>query len=647
MTPIPLRHPMPFVPFLENDVYQYNVWQFHKVHVEEHEEAERFEVAVYLWHEGLKLLRNRDPYCVQLFGDALTKWFRVLDPYEPSYVENYDLLTSFVTQQLSEGPATLDAYTSTRQVPVFKPRCSIERARVDIYPKTLDAHWQELEGYGEEDQAAEDSEDDLLDTNEILEQMKKRNQVREALLELRVDEEGGGDGTGWNEMVHDVSVIHYHTEENKSWDDNERTGEVQDTTTSAAGETQPLQRTLDAARETTISKTSDIATNPSISRVSTQPDATVTAANAPTKTSAEIEEDKRRTFAFNAKLVSAFMTTPSTPHPPTRKNQILHVLENLYDCKNIKHPAFRYGSFDFWSGIFHLELDDLDAASEHFHAAVTSDKWLKPNRWLRNTLGIDAVGPVGRYRHKYQYDAELGLAIVAMREGFRQLGCSQNRPSSADWEYQDLQALARLGGDFLNEGIYRLNRFLATAPGHSEYLPTGECWMIALKAAQLEIALEKSDPSDTIIKDLAEKITCHRARLNEAVNMQSCWSPRQTTKTREFRTAMSCLQLVASHSLAQGPNPSQWHPFLHDCSCSNSKCKRIMQISQQHVRVVIHQEGEEIVTRPWNSNLDALIHCPLCGVAKYCSVECMNEHKAGQHRVFCKMVLERRSMVGN
>ncbi|KAJ3291497.1 hypothetical protein HK104_006074, partial [Borealophlyctis nickersoniae] len=133
----------PFIPFPENDVHPYSIWQFCKVHYGEHEQAERWEVASHLWHEGLKLLREDNPKCVQIFGDALTKYLRVLDPYDKTYIEHYDRLANFVELQLANGPPPPDP-TAVSTLSRFQPRCSTDRDRASLYPKSNEIHFRQL-----------------------------------------------------------------------------------------------------------------------------------------------------------------------------------------------------------------------------------------------------------------------------------------------------------------------------------------------------------------------------------------------------------------------------------------------------------------------------------------------------------------------
>ncbi|KAJ3050956.1 hypothetical protein HK102_012167, partial [Quaeritorhiza haematococci] len=70
------KHPMinqAAVLFDQIDFHPYDVAKFYLIHAEEYEQAERFEVAAHVWKEGLRLLEENNPFCVQVFGDALTK----------------------------------------------------------------------------------------------------------------------------------------------------------------------------------------------------------------------------------------------------------------------------------------------------------------------------------------------------------------------------------------------------------------------------------------------------------------------------------------------------------------------------------------------------------------------------------------------
>lgn len=115
------------------------------------------------------------------------------------------------------------------------------------------------------------------------------------------------------------------------------------------------------------------------------------------------ETDRRITFEFNAMIVKAFMTNPPHPSdtPLTRADQLRHALQILTYCESLKVQAARYGSFPFWMGIYHLELDELDEARSCFDRCIKKDTWLMPDFRLRKMYGFDAL-PQTRRRHKFQ-----------------------------------------------------------------------------------------------------------------------------------------------------------------------------------------------------------------------------------------------------
>ncbi|KAJ3047407.1 hypothetical protein HK097_011550, partial [Rhizophlyctis rosea] len=171
----PLPDDKPFIPFPENDVHPYSVRQFFAVHMEEHEQAERFEVAKYLWDQGLQLLRHDNPLCVQYFGDALTKYIRVLDPYDPTYLTKFAKIRTYVDQQLATGPPPYGSATDYA-LPRFRPNWSTDTTRFDLYPKPADTHFRELlaQDSMDTDETAEDLEIEEARRSEMYRDRERR-----------------------------------------------------------------------------------------------------------------------------------------------------------------------------------------------------------------------------------------------------------------------------------------------------------------------------------------------------------------------------------------------------------------------------------------------------------------------------------------
>ncbi|KAJ3038767.1 hypothetical protein HDV00_000342 [Rhizophlyctis rosea] len=653
----PVSPAAPFVPFPGNDVHPYSVRQFFAVHLEEHEQAERFEVAKFIWDEGLALLQQNNPMCVQYFGDALTKYLRVLDPYDPIYCNHCAQIREFVNHQLATGPPP---YGSADDIALkrFVPRCNIDRDRRDIYPKPNDTHFRELLVQEEEDEANEEEmtpERRREEEQKARERFADRERRRQALLresQTEPDEEAG-DGSAWCAPIVGIAVIEDHAEYGLP----EEQGGGEDGMEVETEAAMAKRKNLPSEDLPLTKRHCSIPPNPD--------EISSTSAAGPL---GDPEIDRRNTFYFNALVVRAFMTQPDVPlgTTPTRVDQLRHVIHNLSECEELKVQASRYGSFAFWMGMYYLELEDLENARAAFDRCIKKDTWLEANKRLRRVYGFDAV-PQTRRRHKYQYDAELFMFITLFRFTLRMcVPRFQAGNHTGSWRLGDIIALlSNPDADFhlLREGLMRLERnFLATSPRHSEFLPTGECYRIIFSTAELKLLMDQvatdqhgldRQKEDKIIQ-ISDNIAFHRRRLDDALEVTRSWSPRDIKSSREFLIAMECCELVAHFGLAAGEGGYTWEPLSWERTCGNRGCWRVFHFGNGQVGVACDPEGLRCETfvgrqdwqapmlRPWCEEFEGMFFdCPGCGLVRYCSKACQSED-ALSHFNFCKGVVERR-----
>ncbi|KAJ3047060.1 hypothetical protein HK097_000272, partial [Rhizophlyctis rosea] len=447
------------------------------------------------------------------------------------------------------------------------------------------------------------------------------------------------------------------------------------------------------------------------------------AGNVPsTPTGADPETDRRITFEFNALAVRAFMTNPvhDPSTPLTRALQLQHVIKILSYCEHLKVTASRYGSFAFWMGVYHLELDELERARECFDRCIKKDSWLMPDFRLRKMFGYEGI-PQARRRHKFQvcvpelsilhlrfllneinfqphmypqYDAELFMFITLFRLTLRTLLPKFHQTHTTLYTFPDILTLLLHPPTslfLLREGLHRLERnYLGTAPRHSEYLSTGECYRIIFATAELSIvtgevtvggAGELDVETGGKIGRISESVAEFRLRLEDAVEVVQSWSPRMVQKTKEFKMAEQCFLIVQSLNLVPPsittlPPPAldnnnnttdtdtpttKWPTFTFHRTCGNRGCWRVFNFGRGDVRVVAAQSDTEklrcdtFVTKEGEWKMPQLLEwddavggveggfrsCEGCGLVRYCSEECRREDE-GSHRNFCRMVRRRR-----
>ncbi|TPX34744.1 hypothetical protein SmJEL517_g02771 [Synchytrium microbalum] len=192
-----------FVLTLENEDRAYDVSSFYRVHIDDHEEAERFEVAKHLWKEGLNLLADDNAFCVQIFGDALTKSMRVYNPHNPILKDHQHRLPSMLLAQqdlVTTGEAASDltatmiralASTSTSTINEFTPVLNENRKATSRFPCSMAEYLDDMEDH---DMGAEFEVNDEMEPRDRGRVREKKKRV-EKYRARRSKEEAGSETT--------------------------------------------------------------------------------------------------------------------------------------------------------------------------------------------------------------------------------------------------------------------------------------------------------------------------------------------------------------------------------------------------------------------------------------------------------------------
>ncbi|TPX50437.1 hypothetical protein SeMB42_g02232 [Synchytrium endobioticum] len=522
----------------ESGAGPYDVAAFCRLHDEEHEEAGRFEVAKHLWKEGLKLLEAEDAMCIQIFGDALTKYMRVYNPYNPIFLKNYHKLPSLLSQQLqllnagqagTESTATIiKELSSPLQVKQFTPVLNGSG-----FPCTMDEWLEDMEreGMGEEFAVEESMEPE------------ERSKVREKKKRL----------------------------------DKARIRKQGDSKSNSASEGSSVQNELSNTSENAPSKQGNSCTQPRngtpLSETYVSLDDMPDSDEAVSSSADDLSKERVITFKFHITLVRAIMEPmydEDTRLPLTRRERLLRAVSGLEECEGIKQLAYRYGSFDFWKGLFLTELCEFLQARKHFKDAIYFDHRLRVycshlynqapvTQIFRQALSIlvnnHYIGaeldgaergmltslPQRLKRGKFQYDAVYWMGKCVLDEALHSMtstSITSSRNKTAAWQQyeqvKDLisQSAASKPALFTIHSILcNLYTFLITAPVHSEYFTDASCTILMLLGVILLAHPEKEVNVDGLCmlrSNIAKSLYCVQGwsprNVDGIVGMaQSCW----------------------------------------------------------------------------------------------------------------------------
>ncbi|RKO90108.1 hypothetical protein BDK51DRAFT_46887, partial [Blyttiomyces helicus] len=727
--------------------------------------GERFELAEFAWSQGLKLLQEDNPYCVQRFGDALNKYLRVLDPYDPIYIKHFTRIAAHAETELARGPA--ESVSTAPKLPPFRPRCNTRHGQDSSTIHDDDPlQWEEDEaacigrtGGGGLQPIDENDEDDFdfdggFDAEEhvnvrreqeriarsrrdAIERDARRAQLKNHASSLEGWEDfecGGWDGpidvhfigddedidaavevaeaaavagvVEGGDMEVDVSEAEVASlaagmgEEMEGPDEELTTteivmesdggggGNLNDGDEVEAGTKRRRSEEPDDDDDQPDDDEADDTQDEDIpSSSNTQPSSPVAAPyvpiRAPTGDDAEDDEDAEAAadpqsmsarFMFNIKLVQAFMVRPPGTARLTRRIQLENVVRKLEECREIDEEAYFEGYLPFWRGFYLLELDERESAKSAFEEAIKHDDKLPLRRGIRapprkRTTLPQAPAPP---RLKTLFDAELYLFYTYLRINLHQTSGAFRARHTSTWNYTDLITLLKLPNpqaptvadlariEPLRYGVevYLDGGFLPQAPMHSENRAAGHAARLILRTVELELALDRVGGAAgplvagaSGVSVLVGKIREQRDMLDTAITAARTWSPRDFSRTREFRIVESCLRRLLEWGLVDC-----WPPWGFECACANPGCARIRLRADGDVSVCVGDVGidevegqvppweRELVWRPWDPNVDRIFEpCSECGIARYCSEACKVGH-AAVHARFCKHVVERRGL---